>query len=49
MSFNDSFNLNANKPIRNRWRGGPPDYMWWLVTILQIVSIVLHFILAIQE
>lgn len=33
----------------SRWRGGPPDYIWWLVTIGQIGVIVLQIInIAIQ-
>lgn len=32
-----------------RWQGGPPDYMWWLVTIVQLLSIVLHFILSLRQ
>lgn len=39
----------VNKKNRPRWQGGPPDYMWWLVTLIQLFSIILHFILAIQE
>lgn len=24
---------------RHRWQGGPPDYMWWVVTVVQVLSI----------
>lgn len=41
--------MNPQKRNRPRWRGGPPDYMWWLVTITQLISIILHFILAILK
>lgn len=29
----------GQKRNRLRWQGGPPDYVWWVVTIVQVLSI----------
>lgn len=36
----------TKKQGRPSWRGGSPDYMWWLVTILQAISILVNFLAA---
>lgn len=37
-----------NRKYRPRWRGGPPDYMWWITVIAQLFAITLQIFNAIQ-
>lgn len=30
----------------NRWRGGPPDHVWWTLIVLQLVAIALQIVSA---
>ncbi len=39
---------NVKKQTSPRWKGGPPDYLWWIVTITQIASIIVNLLLAIR-
>lgn len=34
------------KNNRSRWRGGPPDYLWWIVVLTQIAQIIVNAILT---
>ena len=37
------------KTNRPNWKGGPPDYMWWIVVLTQIVQIIVNVILAVKK
>ena len=34
--------MSIKKRDHLRWQGGPPDYMWWLAVITQLIAIALQ-------